>query len=126
MKFRKSCVYTALNADELEIGNSVILSDTVSELKAAVKKGSSIQKLIAIRDEDTLHRFIGDQEYSVHSLAYLVEPDADIEYQPYYHPFYSDINFVEIIIRSLERPAGKICFIFIFLIMGLLFFDLFK
>ena len=78
MKFRRSRVYTALNADELGIGSSVILGDTVSELKTAVKKEYSIQRLIAVYGEDTPYRFIGDQDYSVHSLAYLVEPYEEI------------------------------------------------
>ena len=130
MKFRRSRVYTVLNADELGIGSSVILGDTVSELKTAVKKEYSIQKLIAVYGEDTPYRFIGDQDYSVHSLAYLVEPYEDINFvtnvDARCRPFYPDISFENIIIRSIETPAGKIGFISLLLTLGLLYFVLFK
>ena len=37
MKFDKSRVYTALNADELKVGSKVIVADSVRALKNAVK-----------------------------------------------------------------------------------------
>lgn len=78
MKFDKSRVYTAVNADELRIGDKIIVANTVDELRTIVISGSLLQSttLAAIDFDYKEHRFmekeIGDDTQSW-SLAYLVE-----------------------------------------------------
>ena len=85
MEFDKSRVYTAVNADELEIGSKVILSDTLSELKKAVEIESkwAIQNLAIIHGEDVVCRFTGDKYHSGYTLAYLIEPPTEKKYKPF-------------------------------------------
>lgn len=85
MKFDKSRVYTAVNADELAIGSKVILGDTLSELKEAVEveKEEAIQTLAIIRGENEVLRFTGDKYHSGYTLAYLIEPPAEKKYKPF-------------------------------------------
>ena len=85
MKFDKSRVYTAVNADELAIGSKVILGDTLSELKEAVEveKEEAIQTLAIIRGENEVLRFTGDKYHSGYTLVYLIEPPAEKKYKPF-------------------------------------------
>ena len=85
MEFDKSRVYTAVNADELQIGSKVILGNTLSELKEAVEveKEEAIQNLAIIHGEDIMLRFTGDKYHSGYTLAYLIEPPAEKKYKPF-------------------------------------------
>ena len=85
MKFDKSRVYTAVNADELKIGSRVVLCDSLLELKEAVETGKkgTIQNLAIIHGEDMPFRFTGDKYHSGHLLAYLVELPKEPEYRPF-------------------------------------------
>ena len=85
MKFDKSRVYTAVNADELKIGSRVVLCDSLLELKEAVEteKKGTIQNLAIIHGEDMPFRFTGDKYHSGHLLAYLIEPPAEPKYKPF-------------------------------------------
>lgn len=85
MTFDKSRVYTALNADKLQIGSKVILSNVLSELKEAVETENewAIQNLAIIHGEDMMFRFTGDKYHSGHTLAYLIDPPKKTEYRPF-------------------------------------------
>lgn len=85
MEFDKSRIYTAVNADELQIGSKVILSNVLSELKEAVEveKEEAIQNLAIIRGENEVLRFTGDKYHSGYTLAYLIEPPAEKKYKPF-------------------------------------------
>lgn len=85
MEFDKSRIYTAINADELQIGSKVILSNVLSELKEAVEveKEEAIQTLAIIRGENEVLRFTGDKYHSGYTLAYLIEPPAEKKYKPF-------------------------------------------
>ena len=74
MKFDKSRVYTALNADELKVGSKVIVADSVRALKNAVKDEDACI-LQRIASESNAFRFIISSKDSEipYSLAYLVE-----------------------------------------------------
>ncbi|MGF7108213.1 hypothetical protein [Treponema pedis] len=50
MKFDKSRVYTALNAEELPIGSKCIFADSVKELKEGIRK-NRFDTLLGIADE---------------------------------------------------------------------------
>ena len=85
MEFDKSKVYTAVNADELRIGDRVILGDSLSELREEVEaeKEAAIQNLMIIHGENMSFRFTGDKYHSGRSLAYLIEPPAEPKYKPF-------------------------------------------
>jgi hypothetical protein len=85
MEFDKSRVYTAVNADELRIGDRVILGDSLSELREEVEaeKEAAIQNLMIIHGENMSFRFTGDKYHSGRSLAYLIEPPAEPKYKPF-------------------------------------------
>ena len=75
MKFDKSRVYTAVNADELEIGSKVIVADTLDGLKQRVLRNERPKELLEILDENHTYRFRA-LNGEVSALAYLVsEPE---------------------------------------------------
>lgn len=71
MKFDKSRVYTALNADELKVGSKVIVADNITHLKWFVRD-DIIHTLEKIRGENCCYRFIANSGVE-YALAYLVE-----------------------------------------------------
>ena len=75
MKFDKTRVYTAVNADELPTGSKCIFANTVKELKESFKE-RHISTLCDIGDESMPERFIGSDGYVevTYSFAYLIEP----------------------------------------------------
>lgn len=79
MKFDKSKVYTALNADELEVGSKVILADFIGSLKNSVRNDLYITTLKAIFDEDHMYRFL-DSDNTEFALAYLVEEPVTLKW----------------------------------------------
>ena len=86
MEFEKSRVYTALNADELEVGSEVIAADSLQELKDRLNKSSSDEKYIirikSILPETEMHRFKTFWG-GVYPLAYLISPPKKPEYKPF-------------------------------------------
>lgn len=86
MEFDKSRVYTALNADELEVGSKVIVADTLQGLKDRLNK-SAFDKNYTIRiggilPETEIHRFktsLGNN----YPLAYLISPPKKAKYKPF-------------------------------------------
>ena len=86
MEFDKNRVYTALNADELELGSTVIVADSLQGLKDRVNKSASdedyISRIGSILPETAIHRFktLWGGEYP---LAYLISPPKEPEYKPF-------------------------------------------
>ena len=86
MEFDKSRVYTALNADELEVGSMVIVADSLQGLKDRLNKSASdedyISRIGSILPETAIHRFktLWGGEYP---LAYLISPPKKPEYKPF-------------------------------------------
>lgn len=81
MEFDKSRVYTALNADELQVGSKVIIADSLANLYDDVKVGKCIRTLKRVLPESVKDRFeiilLNDDEFNSWNLAYLVsEPNA--------------------------------------------------
>ena len=70
MEFDKSRVYTALNADELKAGSTVIVADTLAELKERVQKGEPITTIDDVRTENYGYRFVADNDH--YMFAYLI------------------------------------------------------
>lgn len=78
MEFDKSKVYTALNADELKVGNKVYVADELGALKTIVNSNADINVLAAIKGEDYACRFYNG--YASYALAYLVEEPAKLKW----------------------------------------------
>ena len=85
MKFDKSKVYTALNADELKVGSKCIFADTASCLRQAVQDkefDTHVQILTRVSDDDSVARFLTSSNYQW-LYAYLIEPPAEPKYLPF-------------------------------------------
>ena len=86
MKFDKNRVYTALNADELEVGSMVIVADSLQGLKDRFSKFALDEDhaicIGGILPETQMHRFKTSQG-SVYPLAYLISPPEKPRYKPF-------------------------------------------
>ena len=86
MKFDKSRVYTALNADELEVGSKVIIADSLQGLKDRLSKFTLDEDhaicIESILPETEIHRFKTSRG-NVYSLAYLISPPKKPECKPF-------------------------------------------
>ena len=94
MKFDKSRVYTAVNADELNIGSKCIFANNVFTLKDHVRNNYPAEILISVCSETITERFNSDSD-EFYSLAYLIEPPAE----PKYKPFESAEKAMEVIMK---------------------------
>ena len=85
MEFDKSRVYTALNAEELQLGSKVLLSDNLTDLEIQVEENATPTVLILIGRKYNEHLFcsISSRHYKEYTLAYLVSPPAEPEYKPF-------------------------------------------
>ena len=86
MKFNKSRVYTALNADELEVGSKVIVADSLQALKDRVSNFASdknyairIKSILPETEKYRFHTSCGN----VYSLVYLISPPKKPRYKPF-------------------------------------------
>lgn len=86
MTFDKDKVYTALNADELEPGDRVIVADELANLKGEVENFCCSDELIKILPENNKDRFVIEGYESSFALAYLIEKN------PYAHWIKNDNN----------------------------------
>ena len=87
MKFDKSRVYTALNAEELPIGSICVFADTIRDLRRKIKEGKDT---IRVKIFAWLHidgEGCGDIQFSdgfyTYNYAYLIEPPAEPKYKPF-------------------------------------------
>lgn len=71
MEFLKERVYTAVNADELEIGSKVIMASDLTTLKCYVRDRYGVTELQRVRNEDWIARFEADG--MCYALCYLIE-----------------------------------------------------
>lgn len=72
MKFDESRAYSALNADELEIGSKVIVANTKDELIRYVEDDCDTSIITNIMPECWSDRFESDNRF--YNLAYLISP----------------------------------------------------
>ena len=72
MKFDKSRIYTALNADELKVGSTVFVSDDLSSLKESLSDFRLLKIIERVESEKCKHRFLCDDGFC-YAFAYLVE-----------------------------------------------------
>ena len=84
MKFEKSRVYTAVNADELPIGSKCVFADTVKALRKKVQAddyAQYVQPFIRLHDNGYDVQFLAG--CYTYAYAYLIEPPAEPKYQPF-------------------------------------------
>lgn len=88
MEFDKTRVYTAVNAEELEIGSLIIAALNLEELERAVESGIDTQWLCRIVDKSNSDRFginiyddLNNLRY--YPLAYLIKPPENPVYKPF-------------------------------------------
>ena len=86
MEFDKSRVYTALNADELEVGSTVIVADSLQGLKDRLSKFTFDEnyaiRIKSILPETEMYRF-KTLWGNVYPLAYLISPPKKPKYKPF-------------------------------------------
>ena len=76
MEFDKSKVYTALNADELKVGSTVVVANDLSSLKTKVQSGSYSATLLKIWGTSSTNRFEVTSMNDRYNLCYLIsEPE---------------------------------------------------
>lgn len=88
MEFDKSRVYTALNADELKVGDKVYVADNLYDLKYDVENDCNLAVIQGIHSDDFNERFkirfvSGKNDEQTYCLAYLVERAKEKKYRPY-------------------------------------------
>ena len=84
MEFDKSRVYTALNADELQIGSRCIFADTVRGLRRKVEEErdtNRVETFYRLHNEGGDDLFVGGD--CAYCYAYLIEPPAEPKYKPF-------------------------------------------
>ena len=84
MEFDKSRVYTALNADELQIGSRCFFSDTVRGLRRKVEEESDanrVETFYRLHNKGGDDLFVGNNY--AYCYAYLIEPPAEPKYKPF-------------------------------------------
>ena len=82
MKFDKTRVYSAYNADEVKVGSKGYFADSISDLKKKVDEGSELLTLTKIYGEESATRF-SISTISSYILFYLVEEPKEKVYRPY-------------------------------------------
>lgn len=82
MKFDKSRVYTALNADEVKIGSKGYFASFVIDLEIKMENDETPQKLVKVWSENETERFMNENFYS-YSYFYLLEEPKEEKWRPY-------------------------------------------
>lgn len=83
MEFDVNKVYTAVNANELKVGDKVILANDLDTLRKKVINDRSITCINRIASEEYEYRFYGKNNAEFSILAYLVERAKEDEWRPY-------------------------------------------
>lgn len=81
MTFDKSKVYTAVNADELQVGSWCAFADTLATLKENVEQEYA-KEIVDIKDEREEDRFVLSNG-NKYSLVYLLGFPTDPKYKPF-------------------------------------------
>ena len=82
MEFDKSKVYTALNADELQIGSKCIFADTVKGLRRKVEEDTyRVETFYRLHNNGGDDLFVGND--CAYCYAYLIESPNEPKYKPF-------------------------------------------
>ena len=82
MEFVISRVYTAVNAEDLEIGSTCIFANSLYDLQKQVEDGSGVDKLMRVLSSNSIARFEG-KGGCLRALAYFVAPPSEPKYRPF-------------------------------------------
>ncbi|MGI5106732.1 hypothetical protein H0R94_06785 [Treponema socranskii] len=108
MKFDKARVYTALNADELEIGSICFLADTIAQLREYVESENDEykHKIDHIFSERVAYRFC-DKGASHFLYAYLIEPPTEVRFRnkEKISEKIDDLQIVHLSLRDIKEIA---------------------
>ena len=102
MKFDKSRVYTAVNADELQIGSKCIFADTVKGLRRKVEEDAD-----CVETFYRLHNNGGDDLFVGNDCAYCYACIIESPAEPKYKPFESINKVMEAIKKRGEWLKHK-------------------
>jgi len=84
MRFNKSKVYTAANADEVKIGSKGYFANNIANLKDKVELSNlSLFEVTEILDESDKFRFKSEVTGELFNLFYLVEEPEEKTFRPY-------------------------------------------
>ena len=75
MEFDKSKVYTALNADELKVGDKCIFANNLDSLKCKVEEGTDIRPIIQILNDSYERRFKTEVRGEYPFAYFISEPE---------------------------------------------------
>ena len=75
MEFDKSKVYTALNADELKVGDKCIFANNLDSLKCKVEEGTDIRPIIRILNDSYERRFKTEVRGEYPFAYFISEPE---------------------------------------------------
>ena len=82
MEFNKNRIYTAVNADELQIGSRCFFSDTVRGLRRKVEEDTDcVETFYRLYNNGVDDLFVGNNY--AYCYAYLIEPPAEPKYKPF-------------------------------------------
>lgn len=114
MEFDKSKVYTALNADKLEIGSKCIFADTLTTLKNLVRcDDGTYGTLKSINDESFTCRFAAAERNISYGLAYLVEEPTHLKWSDLHIGDVIRRDAVEHMIVSMDYKEGAYSHVFV-------------
>ena len=82
MEFDKSRVYTALNAEDLEVGSVCVFAQTLHDLQERVKNNDRVSKLKQVMPPEYTARFCSNDD-TISVLAYFVASPSEPEYKPF-------------------------------------------
>ena len=88
MKFDKSKVFTALNADELKVGSKGYFTDNIESLKLVVQSEDYLAfgELEKIQKPNMSYRFGMKESDKSFNLFYLVKEPQEKKFRPYSNP----------------------------------------
>lgn len=101
MKFDKSNIFTAVNADELKKGDKVIVGDTLAMVRANVEIDAEPKEISEIRPDYNPYRFAVKDNIVCAALAYLVERAEEPKSR--YRPFIATFE----LIRTWLNKGGR-------------------
>lgn len=105
MEFDKSRVYTALNADEMEIGSKCIFADTIHDLRLYVQTDCMPKNLVRLFGDDNIDRFATDEGTFIY--AYLIAPPAEVGFRnkEKISEKINDLQIVHLSLRDIKEIA---------------------
>ena len=99
MEFDKSRVYTAVNADELQIGSRCVFADTVRGLRRKVEEDvDCVETFYRLHNNGCDDLFIGND--CAYCYAYLIEPPNEPKYKPF--------ESIDKVMEAIKKHGGWI------------------